>query len=264
MAENKSFLKFKGTVGDLCFYKLNGKDIVRKATGPSASRIKYDPAFANVKKNNHEFAGATYISKSIRRAWGAWGKQFQETYVASYLTGECRHLIAAGKGTLGQREGNLRINGNILIGFPLNRAQPASKYVTPNWQITHSPDRGQITISNTNSSIKLPKAKAATATHIEITAAIAWVANHHWTEATLKYQPTNPVQNSMGATQTTGFIAITQWRDPMVLQLDIPQSQIPTADVALVIGLSVQFGREENNAITALKTGQSAQIIAVI
>ncbi|MGZ0015660.1 hypothetical protein [Yeosuana sp. AK3] len=42
MAKQKGIIKIKGTLNGLCYYKLNGVDMVRKATEPSKERIQND------------------------------------------------------------------------------------------------------------------------------------------------------------------------------------------------------------------------------
>lgn len=264
MAKNNSILKFKGTLGKLCFYTLNGKEIVRTASGPSASRIKHDPAFANVKKNNHEFAGATYISKAIRQGWSVTGKQFQDTYMASRLTGQCRRIIAKGVGKLGQREGNLQVNGQSLVGFQLHQEKPFTHSYSGEFQVSHTPNREQITLSNYKLSSKQLKNRPNSATHIQFTGLLGTVSTYQWSEPLEQYQPQNTAQNGIATVQTTNWLSMQQLPNTVEILLNTPNQIIPAQDTAILINLGITYGVQENNAIQPLKTAQAMQIVAVL
>src|SRR5207244_1915009 len=70
MATYKSFIKINGSVGDLVFYNLNGKDIVRKKSGFNKSAFKKDPAYEKVRQNSSEFGHCSKIGKLIRQSIG--------------------------------------------------------------------------------------------------------------------------------------------------------------------------------------------------
>jgi hypothetical protein len=61
---------FNGRIGDLIYYRdRNGRQIVKRAAGPSAQKIRTDPGFARVRENNEEFKAAVKLSKGIRDAF---------------------------------------------------------------------------------------------------------------------------------------------------------------------------------------------------
>ncbi|MBB4805454.1 hypothetical protein HNP38_000726 [Chryseobacterium defluvii] len=68
MATYESFIKLKGSVGDLVFYTLNGKNVVRKKSGFSKTAFKKNPAYEKVRQNSSEFGHCSKTGKIIRQA----------------------------------------------------------------------------------------------------------------------------------------------------------------------------------------------------
>jgi len=68
MATYESLIKIKGAVGDLVFYNLNGKNIVRKKSGFNKTAFKKSPTYEKVRQNSSEFGHCSKIGKVIRQA----------------------------------------------------------------------------------------------------------------------------------------------------------------------------------------------------
>lgn len=68
MATYESFIKLHGSVGDLVFYTLNGKNVVRKKSGFNKTAFKKNPAYEKVRQNSSEFGHCSKVGKSIRLA----------------------------------------------------------------------------------------------------------------------------------------------------------------------------------------------------
>lgn len=66
MATYESFIKLNGTVGDLVFYNLNGKNVVRKKSGFNKAAYKKSPTYEKVRQNSFEFGHCSKIGKIIR------------------------------------------------------------------------------------------------------------------------------------------------------------------------------------------------------
>ncbi|PWE00628.1 hypothetical protein [Marinilabilia rubra] len=69
MARQESFLKLKGRVGDLTFYKSGGEYLARTKGGVDGDRIKNDPRFARTRENGQEFLRAVKSGKLLRDAF---------------------------------------------------------------------------------------------------------------------------------------------------------------------------------------------------
>lgn len=67
MATYESLIKLNGTVGDLVFYNLNGKNVVRKKSGFNKNAFKKSPSYEKVRQNSSEFGHCSKIGKIFRQ-----------------------------------------------------------------------------------------------------------------------------------------------------------------------------------------------------
>jgi len=68
MATYKSPVEIKGKIGDLVFYTLNGKPVVRRKSGFSKEGFENNPNYKRVKENSTEFGHCSKSGKAIRVA----------------------------------------------------------------------------------------------------------------------------------------------------------------------------------------------------
>ncbi|WP_312303764.1 hypothetical protein [Chryseobacterium sp.] len=68
MATYESLIKITGAVGDLVFYNLNGKNVVRKKSGFNKAAYKKNPSYEKVRQNSTEFGHCSKIGKAIRKS----------------------------------------------------------------------------------------------------------------------------------------------------------------------------------------------------
>ncbi|KFF16458.1 hypothetical protein [Chryseobacterium sp. JM1] len=66
MATYESLIKINGSVGDLVFYSLNGKNVVRKKSGFNKTAFKKSPSYEKVRQNSSEFGHCSKTGKMIR------------------------------------------------------------------------------------------------------------------------------------------------------------------------------------------------------
>lgn len=75
MATYESLIKIKGAVGDLVFYTLNGKNVVRKKSGFNKTAFKKDPSYEKVRQNSSEFGHCSKMGKIIRNSLDLYVKE---------------------------------------------------------------------------------------------------------------------------------------------------------------------------------------------
>jgi len=78
MATYESLIKINGAVGDLVFYTLNGKNVVRKKSGFNKTAFKKSPAYEKVRQNSSEFGHCSKVGKIIRQVLDQYIKQADE------------------------------------------------------------------------------------------------------------------------------------------------------------------------------------------
>lgn len=86
MAQQKSILKLRGTIGGISFYKSKDGYLAREKGGVDASRIANDPGFARTRENGAEFGNSASSGKLLRDAVRALGKDASDGRVTSRLT----------------------------------------------------------------------------------------------------------------------------------------------------------------------------------
>lgn len=75
MATYESIVKIKGAVGDLVFYDLNGKNVVRKKSGFNKAAFKKAPSYEKVRQNSSEFGHCSKTGKIIRTNLNSYIKE---------------------------------------------------------------------------------------------------------------------------------------------------------------------------------------------
>ncbi len=75
MATYESLIKIKGAVGDLVFYTLNGKNVVRKKSGFNKAAFKKNPSYEKVRQNSSEFGHCSKMGKIIRNSLDLYLKE---------------------------------------------------------------------------------------------------------------------------------------------------------------------------------------------
>lgn len=75
MATYESVIKITGAVGDLVFYNLNGKNVVRKKSGFNKTAFKKSPSYEKVRQNSSEFGHCSKIGKVIRKSLEVYIKE---------------------------------------------------------------------------------------------------------------------------------------------------------------------------------------------
>ncbi|WP_426478520.1 hypothetical protein ACP3T3_03380 [Chryseobacterium sp. CBSDS_008] len=75
MATYESVIKITGAVGDLVFYNLNGKNVVRKKSGFNKNAFKKSPSYEKVRQNSSEFGHCSKIGKAIRNSLDRYIKE---------------------------------------------------------------------------------------------------------------------------------------------------------------------------------------------
>nr|WP_315028053.1 hypothetical protein [uncultured Chryseobacterium sp.] len=78
MATYESLIKIKGAVGDLVFYNLNGKNVVRKKSGFNKNAFKKSPSYEKVRQNSSEFGHCSKMGKMIRNSLTSYIKAAED------------------------------------------------------------------------------------------------------------------------------------------------------------------------------------------
>ncbi|EJL68243.1 hypothetical protein [Chryseobacterium populi] len=119
MATYESLITIKGSVGDLVFYNLNGKNVVRKKSGFNKNAFKKSPSYEKVRQNSSEFGHCSKTGKLIRQVLSAYIKESEDPLLyqkfAKLMT-EIKDLdIVSEKGKRTVKNGIATERGNLLL-----------------------------------------------------------------------------------------------------------------------------------------------------
>jgi hypothetical protein len=264
MAKQKGLIKLTGNLQGLCYYQLNGKLVVRKASGPSKQRINTDPAFVRVKANTQEFGAASKLSKAIREGLPVATLEFKDSYMAGRLSGVCRKVIQKGSGTFGQREANLLNDPAVLIGFPLAKDQGVNPLYTAIPTISIDPSRTYLTLRIAKCTPdhlgQLPK----TATHFRLIAAVSMVSGYRWNTKTKGYHPEYPKFNALGAEVLSEALACNKTHTNLHLALETPGTSPIPDRVALSLWFGISFGYLQQEEFIPFTTSRAMECITLV
>jgi len=122
MAQQKSFIKLEGRIGDLTFYKTKDGYQAREKGGVSGNRIATDPKFARTRENNAEFGRANAAAKRLRDALRSFILLTSDSKMSNRLNSRMLRVIKAD--TVSDRGERQVLNENlgILNRFGFNSA----------------------------------------------------------------------------------------------------------------------------------------------
>lgn len=151
MANQKSFIKIKGTLGGLTFYKSRDGHLIREKGGIDAKRMKTDPAFRRTRENGAEFGAACKAGKTMRLGLRSLLRQASDGRVGSRIVSNMMRIknldATSHRGkrtvTLGFQSPEAKaifLNFNFNVRSSLDSVLGASYFVDPITHEIHFPE----------------------------------------------------------------------------------------------------------------------------
>lgn len=175
MAQQESFIKLKGKIGDLTFFKTKDGYQAREKGGVSADRIANDPAYLRTRENNAEFGRACASSKKLRDVLRSIILLTADAKMANRLTSRLSRIIKADTVNLRGERKVLAENLGMLKDFSFNAAALLNTTFFVNYQTTIERSTGTTLIDLPAFNPEVAIAKPNGATHYQFNAAAAWV-----------------------------------------------------------------------------------------
>lgn len=118
MATYESLITINGKVGDMVFYNLNGKNVVRKKSGFNKNAFKKSPSYEKVRQNSSEFGHCSKVGKIIRQSLYPYINESGDALLyqkfAKLMT-EIKNFDSAEKGKRTVRNGLATPQGKSLL-----------------------------------------------------------------------------------------------------------------------------------------------------
>lgn len=260
MAKNIGLIKISGKVGNLRFFKKNGKSYVGINSDISKERISKDPAFKRTRENMAEFGGAASVSKTIRTALIPLKALF-EKYLHTRLTSMIRGLINLGSGDRGKRAVEFSLNKDELAGFELNEKTRVSEVLYTPVNITTNTERNQLVLNIDEflpaDYMLIPEG----ATHFRVHLAGLAMSDFIPVGPRNKYKPINGDQNGLFAGTKTAEISVdSAVTGGISLTVDLPGAPTLDTNVSLAAIVGIEFLQEINGDFYLFATNNAVRI----
>ncbi len=174
MAQQESFIKLKGKIGDLTFFKTKNGYQAREKGGVSGDRIASDPAFSRTRENNLEFGRACVASKRLRDVLRSSILFTADTKMSNRLTSRLSRIIKADTDNIRGERKVLSANLGLLKDFNFNASAQLSATLFVNHQavIDRSTGNVQLSLPAFNPDVAVVKPSGATHYQFNIAAAL--------------------------------------------------------------------------------------------
>jgi hypothetical protein len=237
MAQQESFIKLKGKIGDLTFFKTKTGYQAREKGGVSADRIANDPAYLRTRENNAEFGRACSSSKKLRDVLRSIILLTSDTKMANRLTSRMARIIKADSVNIRGERKVLPQNVGMLKDFSFNASALLNTTFFVNYLTSFDRVSGEILIELLAFNPEVAIAKPAGATHYQFNAAAA-IIDFEGEGSTLE------------STTTASSSLITSVAAKQIILNLPPNSTLP---MLLVFGIS--FYQEVNGISYSLNNG---------
>jgi hypothetical protein len=147
MARQKGILKLEGTIGDLTFYRSQGRFLAREKGGVDASRIQNDPAFERTRENGSEFGRAGSSGKLLRNSLRELLLKASDSRMVSRLTKEMMRALKMDSTNIRGARNVIDGDLSILSGFDFNQSAKLNTTAYFPYTITVDRPNGDVEIN---------------------------------------------------------------------------------------------------------------------
>src|SRR5690606_7690248 len=170
MAQQDSFLKLKGRIGDLTFYKTKNGHQVREKGGVSAQRIATDPKYQRTRENNADFRTAVAAAKHLRDALRPLIRFTYDPGLPNRLGGRMLRVVRADSENVRGAGQVQPANLSILHRFSFNSATSLANTLFARLSTSVDAESGEVQVTVPQIEPKVRLARPVEATHFQFVA----------------------------------------------------------------------------------------------
>ncbi len=244
MASLKGNFAFTGTIGNISAYSRKGSTniILRTKGGATKEKIKRAPEFANTRKVNAEFGGASSTAKKIKLAIIELA-HLDHTLFQSRLNPICSSILKMDKeGDFGQRAIFISRFRNILEGFNLEMGTVFDS-------IIKHPLQYNINRADQSASINVPALYPGISLYIpgnfllfRLIAVLGIVPDMKYDSKFNNYQPLNAAILLKRSSQHTEWYSTSEICNQQTIALQIQGETGMTDNDSLLLSIGIEFG----------------------
>lgn len=256
-------LKLQGNIGGISLYSSEGQHLARLANGPSKERIAKDQAFQRTRENNSEFGGSAKAAKSLRLAMGGLLQTTAGTRIVAELTAIFKTINLKSPGVRGQRQIRLSANRSLLKNVEFNSKVRFGGIFSAPYTVTVNTGRNEATVAIGGfipvNALQIPSG----ATHFNILCGVGIVSDYSFDVTTGTYQPTQPLQDSLGSNISSTAQPINQVFEPLSMTATVSGVTTVNAACSTVVTLGIEFYQEVDSQLYILAQSSAMKIIGV-
>ena len=264
MARQTSFIKYKGTLGEVRHFKIKNMtgDFAGLKGGASAEQIKNDPAFVRTRENMNEFGGCAMVGKSLRNGFAQVIKQMSDSQLTGRLTGIMKKINLEDQSEArGYRAILVSTQHQYLLGLNFNRNNSFEGLFTGVIETETTAERNSVTLNvelfNTLSNVNAP----AGATHFRLVNAISVLSDFAYNSTTKVYEPIESQLNETSKITYSDYIELgTTVEAPLSIESTLPGSPTMTSDVSLISCVGIEFYQKVGANYYLFNVGNSMKI----
>lgn len=262
MGTQKGIIKLSGSVDGLTFYRAYGKDIVRKASGPSKEQIMSGENFQRTRENNSEFGGCSKISKSVRTSLLPL-KSLCDGQFGNRLTKLFKFVTLHDDGARGERPIKLSSHREAFRDFECNINNKLSKAIGGIITTNHNEERtlSSIALHDGHSpAIQGPEG----ATHFRLVHALGIVSDFVYNGKSKGYVPMESALNTRGKYQYSDYFSLEEPIFPAYTSTISLSVTTPIPDtVSIVHAFGISFFQQIGSTHYPLKQGNALKILEI-
>lgn len=246
MARQESFIKLKGRVGDLSFYKSGGEYFARTKGGVDGERIRTDPRFERTRENGREFQRAVKAGKLLRDAFSERIFLTADRGMSGRLTSALSKVVKSDQESIRGERNVMNGELGILNGFEFNKGANLEGIFLGryNSQVADGIASAELEPFSPSTSIRKPEA----ATHAQL---VMVAGNFNFNELT----------SSVASAQSDTFDLSEIEQEVVSLNVEVPEVEGGTG----LVMLGLTFWQQVNGQLYKLNNGarNALRIVAV-
>jgi len=263
MARVKGIFQANGKLGELSFYLLKGKPVMRTITKVSKEHYENAKTMAIVRKNAAEFSGASKAGKALREALKPQVKSFGDSYLSGRLNAVMRAIISEGEGERGERILDVRRHGNLLQGFAFDPERPLAMIIQAPIVVTINAKRNEWTVDIGALNAHYLMVPKGGATHFQFCSVAAVLSNFVFDIEHQSYVPINSEAHGIQALSYGQMLETKVGTAKSTLRGKLPIDGEEATNTALVVCVGISFFQQVNGELYALKGGNAMDVLAV-
>jgi len=243
-------------------YEMEGVEgkILAKNGGPSPDRVKADPSYETLRKNQKEFGVASMMSKVLRDSLSGSMAEICESYVSGRLTAQFRNLAKMEEGQLGTRPLFPSKHGNVLSGFEFNTNAPYEEIFGAKYFVKAGSRKGQVILHFPAFVPETTFLKPEGATNFKINARLVALSDYQYNPESKNYEALHSQHHGQFGSFESSMLPILRMpTEPLTSQVSLNEKELPD-ELGLFLVMAVSFYRYEKGVFHHLNKHSGMRI----